>query len=444
MSELRPRGVERKLPPQVRHGRLPRRTPYGFIGKLIAAIVSVAVVSGLGIAGVAAADVFSGIGKGVHLDVGPGHTQVALPPNVGAISGGVNLLLVGSDTRTAQGGEFSDILDQEASTGAGNNDVTILLHIAANHQSATVVSFPRDTVLPIPECPDGTGGYISAQSAAMINTTLAEGGLSCVVDTVESLTGLTDIPFAAEISFDGVAAMANAVGGVTVCVATPIVDPYTGLDLTAGYHSVDGYTALAFLRTRHGVGDGSDLGRISNQQVYLSALMRTITSDGVLGNPIKLYQLAKAATENMKLSDTLTNPTTLVQIAVALKSVPLQNVSFVQYPVLTDPTNANRVIPDPDAGAVLDNALVKDLPVKITGTVGRGSVTNPTPTSTPGVTSTTKPTKSPSSTSTSTPTPTKTPTSTPTSTAPASAVPLPSSVPGQTASEQTCSKGQDG
>src|SRR6185437_10643347 len=136
------------------------------------------------------------------------------------------------------------------------------------------------------------------------NTTLSTGGLSCVVLTAEALTGLT-IPYAAEISFDGVSAMSDAVGGVTVCLATPLTDPYVGLNLPAGQQTLVGAQALAFVRSRHGVGDGSDLGRISNQQLFLSALLRTVTSAGVLTNPLTLYTLAKAATSNATLSDTL-------------------------------------------------------------------------------------------------------------------------------------------
>ena len=195
------------------------------------------------------------------------------------------------------------------SSGIGDNDVTMLLHVTADHTSATVVSFPRDLVS-IPLC----GKSISS---TMLNSTLSR-GLSCTVQTIEKMTGLT-IPYAGVITFDGVTGTSNAVGGVAVCLATAVEDPYTDpqLDLAAGQQTLVGSTALSFLRSRHGVGDGSDLGRISNQQVFLSALTRKITSDGVLSNPLTLYKLANSALSNVKLSDTLTNPTTLVSIALA-------------------------------------------------------------------------------------------------------------------------------
>ncbi|MFX5574637.1 LCP family protein, partial [Acinetobacter baumannii] len=85
------------------------------------------------------------------------------------------------------------------------------------------------------------------------------------------LSGL-QIPFAAKVSFGGVINITDAIGGVDVCIANGIKDPYTGIDWPAGMRTVKGLDALQFLRTRHGVGDGGDLGRISNQQQYMSRL----------------------------------------------------------------------------------------------------------------------------------------------------------------------------
>ena len=77
----------------------------------------------------------------------------------------------------------------------------------------------------------------------------------------------------------------NAIGGVDVCLANGIKDPYTGIDWPAGNRTIQGVEALQFLRTRHGVGNGGDLGRISNQQQYMSRLARKLVSEEVLTNP---------------------------------------------------------------------------------------------------------------------------------------------------------------
>ncbi len=426
-------------PAPVRHGRLPVRRARGPLARLLASTVAVVLLAVGGVAAYAVQDTVRSLKPAIHLVSASGKSVT--PPSVGAETGAVNILLAGTDTRTGQGGQFSSAQELAGSSGAGNNDVTMVLHLSADHQHATVISIPRDLMVPIPSCPTSGGGSTSPRDSAQFNTTLSTGGLSCVVLTAEALTGLS-IPYAAEISFDGVVAMSNAVGGVPVCLATPLTDPYVGLKLPAGQQTLVGSQALAFVRSRHGVGDGSDLGRISNQQLFLSSLLRTVTSAGVLTNPLTLYTLAKAATSNLTLSDTLDSPTTLVSIALALKSVPLSAFVFLQYPSMTDPENTNRVVPEPTGVDALKQALASDTPVVLTGTTGSG-----TESATPA------PTTSPSATPSATPTPTPTPGagspsgagstsaggSTPAPTS--SAVSLPSDVTGQTAAEQTCTKG---
>ncbi len=392
--------------------------------------VLVVLVSAVSVAAIAVFRLSSSItASTVHLQHESGATA---PPGIDAITGGVNLLLVGTDTRTGQGGQFANKADLAASSGAGNNDVTILLHIAQDHQSAMVVSFPRDLLIPLPACPSANGGSYGAVSSAMLNSTLSRGGLACPVLTIERLTGIT-IPYAASISFDGVAAMSNAVGGVTVCTATSINDPYTGLELPAGENTIQGDVALAFVRSRHGVGDGSDLGRISNQQVFLSALARKIASEGVLKNPLELYGIAKAAASNMELSDSLGHLDTMVAIALALKNIPLQNIVMVQYPVSSAPSDPNRVVPSVANAAILNRALQNDQPIQLTGQLGRAAVADTNPAAPSPSASTVKDKGRGTLSRTPTPAPTQAPAQ--------DVVQLPPSVVGQNAAQQTCSKG---
>jgi len=418
--------------PLARHGRLPRSHAVGAVFRTIAIALAVVLVSAVAVAGIAVTRLTGSIQAGVHLSHVNGATA---PPGIAAISGGVNLLLVGTDTRTGQGGEFSSKDQLAGSSGAGNNDVTILLHIAQDHRSAMVVSFPRDLILNLPPCPSPNGGSYPASSNRMLNATLSRGGLPCPVLTIEKLTGVT-IPYAASISFDGVAAMSNAVGGVTVCVAHSIKDPYTGSYLSAGDHTLQGGDALAFVRSRHGVGDGSDLGRISNQEVFLSALARKIESDGVLKNPLELYSLALAATHNMQLSDSLGAPDTMVSLALALKGVPLENIVMIQYPTGSSAAFPNRVVPVPGLDAAVNNALVNDLAVQLTGKPGRGAVLStappaaPTPTPTPTATTGGKPAQAKEKGGIDRTPPPVTNLTT-----------LPAAITGQNAAQQTCSNG---
>lgn len=409
-------GLEGHAP--MRHGQLRASHPFVTIAKVLATALVVVAVSGASVGAFAVYGTLSNIKPGIHLQHVPGAKQPPVP-SVGAMNGEVNILLAGTDTRTGQVG-YQTKAQLAGSSGIGNNDVTMLLHVSADHTSATVVSFPRDLV-EIPLC----GRSIST---SMFNTTLSH-GLSCTVQTVEKMTGLT-IPYAAVITFDGVIGMSTAIGGVTVCLATPVTDRYTDppLNLAAGQQTLVGPMALSFLRSRHGVGDGSDLGRISNQQVFLSAMTRKITSAGVLKNPITLYKLANATLSNLQLSDTLTNPTTLVSMALTLKGINLSNIVFVQYPVMGDPANPNRVVPQTSAGAALAKALQSDLPLTLTGKLGRAAVADPTATSTP----TAAATPTPGASGSAAPTPAAT-------TPPAIA--LPSSISGQSAAENTCTTG---
>ncbi|HEV7185366.1 MAG TPA: LCP family protein, partial [Leifsonia sp.] len=146
-GRLRSRNRGGPLP--VRHGRLKRRTPRTAILKVIGASLAVAMISGVGVAAYAVVDTVASIKPGIHLMAAPG-SPVPTPPAIGAVDGAVNILLAGTDTRTGQGGQFSSANELSGSSGAGNNDVTMVLHISADHQHATVISIPRDLMVPIP------------------------------------------------------------------------------------------------------------------------------------------------------------------------------------------------------------------------------------------------------------------------------------------------------
>jgi len=271
------------------------------------------------------------------VDIGNGRTEAV--PSIGAMSGAFTVLLVGEDNSAGQTG-FG------AARQATLNDVNILVHVAADHRSATVVSLPRDLVIDQPQCTDPTTKQVyPAVSAEPLNTAISRGGLGCVVATVEQQTGMS-IPYAALFSFEGTVAMADAVGGVQVCATKAIDDPDSGLKLKAGVSTISGRTALAYLRDRHGVGDGSDLGRIGSQQAYMSSLLRKMTSSSTLSDPTRLYALADAAANDVVLSKSLASVDTMVTMMLALKQIPLSQIAFVQYPVATDPDDSAKVVPD--------------------------------------------------------------------------------------------------
>ena len=248
-------------------------------------------------------------------------------PTAEEINGPINMLLIGSDTREGQGST------EYGPAGAELADVMILLHINQARTSAVALSFPRDLMVAMPECPNPEGGDpYPAKEYVQINSTIKYGGPACTLLTIQKLTGVR-IPYLAMVDFKGVIEMTSEIGGVTVCVAQDINDDYTKLYLEAGEHTLSGKQALAFLRTRHGVGDGSDLSRISNQQVYLTAMVRKLKEEGAFTNPFTLFRLGTAAIENMTLSRSLTNLGVMFGIAGEVNDVDLDKIVFLKLPI---------------------------------------------------------------------------------------------------------------
>jgi LCP family protein required for cell wall assembly len=409
----------------VRHGRLPRATGRRAIFKAISVGLAVVLVSTASVIAITAYRLASGIDS---VDIGGD------APTVGVWEGGFNVLIVGIDNAEGQG----DASDRNETL----NDVNMLVHIAEDQNSAVVVSIPRDLLISVPACEREDGSFSQPRASAQINETFAIGGLPCVVRTVEQLTGL-EVPYAGTITFDGVARMSSAIGGVDVCIDAPIFDPYTGLDLTtAGTHTVEGYEALAFLRTRSAIGDGSDLGRISNQQVYLSSMIRKVQTEGVLTDPAALYGLAKVTTESMQLSTSLASLDTMVSMARVLADIPTENIVFVQYPgyLPEEGELAGRVLPLEEEAAELMRRIRADIRI-VPDEPQSGTVADPnaTPSSAPSA--------SPSAGgSEAQPVPSAEPTDAPTGVSSASPSPSASAttdvianVPGQTAADERCS-----
>ncbi len=359
-----------------RHGRLKVQSRASAFGGILLKGLAMVVGATVALAGIAVVELSNTFkARGLEL-------PNAQPITAKDLEGPINILLVGSDTRKGQGKGYGT----ETSVLA---DVMILLHVSADRKNATAVSFPRDLMVPWPACPSTSGGpgYLP-QSLGQLNATIANGGPGCTLLTIELLTGLK-IPYLAMIEFNGVIEMSNAIGGVEVCVAQEINDPYTQTYLQPGEYTLQGKAALQFLRTRHGVGDGSDLSRISNQQVFLTSLVRKVKSAGVLTNPVQLYSLANAAARNMQLSQSLTDLGTMVSLAASLKDVSLENMVFVQVPSrggLPAPYSG-RVMPVYEQANILFQKLVNDEPIKLGANTGQGAVVaspSPTPTTSTG------------------------------------------------------------
>ncbi|MFD7132455.1 LCP family protein [Streptomyces sp. NPDC059894] len=280
----------------------------------------------------------------------PSGTASAAPLPTGAL----NILVLGSDSRS---GAENQELGGGDSAGA-RSDTAMVVHLDAGRTGATVVSIPRDTLVTRPSCPLPSGGSTAEAYGVMFNTAYAVGGPVCAVKTVESMTNVRMDHFV-EVDFSGFAKLVDALGGVTVTTEEDIDDEDSHLQLTAGTHRLDGTQALALARTRHGVGDGSDLGRIGLQQTLVKALLEQISATDLLTSPTRLYSVADAATAGLTTDTGLDSLAELTELAQSLKGLSSAHVTTVTLPVVTAPTDPNRVVPQEPAATDLWESLVQ-------------------------------------------------------------------------------------
>ncbi|MFJ4711160.1 LCP family protein [Streptomyces sp. NPDC088785] len=271
-------------------------------------------------------------------DPSPAPSASPAPP---VEKGVLNLLVLGSDSRS---GKENKKLGGGDSGGA-RSDTAMVLHLNADRSEATVVSIPRDTLVERPSCPTESGGTSAPAYGAMFNSAYALGGPVCAVKTVETLTGVR-MDHYLEVDFAGFARLIDALGGVDVTTDEDIDDELSQLHLRAGPHHLDGRTALAFARTRHGVGDGSDLGRIRLQQQLVKALADQVSGSGLLTSPARLYRVADAATGALTTDTGLDSLTKLSDLARSLQDLSGDAVRTVMMPVVPAPSDRNRVVAD--------------------------------------------------------------------------------------------------
>jgi LCP family protein required for cell wall assembly len=283
--------------------------------------------------------------KSVDIDSALGDDRPARPLTAPAStasplpSGALNILVLGSDSRS---GSLNEQLGGGDSDGA-RSDTAMVVHVDAGRTSATVVSIPRDTLVTRPSCPLSSGRSTAVAYHVMFNTAYEVGGPVCAVKTVESLTGVRMDHYVG-VDFAGFAKLVNALGGVTVTTGQDIDDDMSHLHLKAGTHHLNGTQALALARTRHGIGDGSDLGRIGLQQKLVKALLEQISATDLLTDPARLYQVADAATASLTTDTGLNSLSELTRLGESLKGLSAGSVRTVMMPVLPAPSDPNRVV----------------------------------------------------------------------------------------------------
>lgn len=281
------------------------------------------------------------------LDLGEGGLKKPEPNAFGQTP--MNILLLGSDSRNSKanlklGGAKADVGRKPLA------DVQMLLHVSADRSSMSVLSIPRDTRVTIPECTDPKTGTVYPQTTGAINQSLQHGGPGCTVATWKELTGIY-IDHFMMIDFAGVVKMADAVGGVPVCVDANIYSHDSkghgsGLKLTKGTHNVKGVQALQWLRTRYGFEDNTDIGRAKAQHMYMNAMVRQLKAGTKLTDPGKLQSLAEAATEALTVDESIGTVKKLYDLAGDLNRVPVKRITMATMPWQYGP-GESYVMPKP-------------------------------------------------------------------------------------------------
>ena len=318
--------------------------PIRIITSLSLAVIALSAFSWLGLGQVSSAlnrvDVFGSLKKR------PDKPSTAL-----------NYLLVGSDTREGLTKEQSRLLrvgTTQAAAGA-RSDTMLLVHISKARDKATIISIPRDSLVTIPEHVSSLNKKTIVPAAlGKINAAFAWGGAPLLIQTIELETNVK-IDHYIEIGFAGFAGMVDALGGIEVCTKKDIDDPKSHLVLSAGIHTLSGIEALKYVRTRDFDGMG-DLGRMQRQQQFMSAVLRKVTSTGVLLNPIKLLNFFNAAIATVQ-TDSQLNRNDLITLAKQLK-----NLSPTKVRTLTIPLgNSNARVEGLGSVVTWDSELAPDL-----------------------------------------------------------------------------------
>ena len=271
-------------------------------------------------------------------------------------NGPVNILVMGSDTRDGAGNNIDGLTEQ-----GSRSDTTILMHLSADRTRAYGISIPRDSLVTRPDCVLKDGTDIAGSERAMWNEAFNQAGAACTIKQFEQTTGIR-VDHHVVVDFQGFQDMVDAIGGVEVCIPETIDDRTYGIYLEAGTREISGREALAYVRERHGIGTGSDIGRIKRQQAFVASMAAKVVSRGTLANPLRMVPFLEAATKSLEVDPGLADLLSVAEIGREFQGIGLDNIQFVTVPWAVDELDPNRVVWTDDADA-LWRKVINDQPL---------------------------------------------------------------------------------
>jgi polyisoprenyl-teichoic acid--peptidoglycan teichoic acid transferase len=218
------------------------------------------------------------------------------------------LLTIGSDAGAPKFG-------RGGSMESGRADALQLIVLDPARRRGAVLSFPRDSYVPIP-----------GHGTNKINAALAFGGPPLLVATFEQLTGLS-IDYYALTSFDGLTDLVNKVGGVQINVDMNLRDRFSGAFLDKGRRKLNGDQALAYARARKTL-PGGDFDRSRHQGQILLGGLGTFQRQ-VAADPTRLIAWLGAAQDEVKTD--LPFPE-LLRLALLATTVPPSRIGNLPVP----------------------------------------------------------------------------------------------------------------
>ena len=283
-----------------------------------------------------------------------------------------NILLMGLDSRKDMNGNDLpySILDKlhagsSSDIGGYNTNTLILLHVPADGSRAVALSIPRDDYVDLPEglgnhkikeaygrakaLAEQQGQQSGVNDQSQLEHLGREAGRKAAIEAVQDLLGV-QVDHFAEINLAGFYDLANALGGVTVCLRQPAHDDYSGANFPAGVQTLNGQQALEFVRQRHNL-TGGDLDRTHRQQAFLASAVAKLDSAGVFTDLSRLGALLDVAHRDVVVDSGFAPLTFLRQAG----SVTAGNVSFYTLPIESFATE------DGESVNLIDPVKVRDV-----------------------------------------------------------------------------------
>ncbi|MEO8827672.1 LCP family protein [Lapillicoccus sp.] len=269
-----------------------------------------------------------------------------------AVTSAHNYLLVGSDSREGLTPEQQQQLNGGGDAAGKRTDSIILVHVSGSGGKPALVSIPRDSYVPIP-----------GHGSNKINAAYAIGGAELLTRTIEQATGVR-LDGYVEIGFAGFASVVDALGGVEVCVPFDMNDKDAAINLTKGCQTLDGPTALGYVRARKSDPRG-DIGRAERQRQFLGAIMSKALTPSTVLIPWRYTGFANAAASGLEVGDG-TSVVDAVRVLQAIRGVgsgaTLSLVVPIQTAALQTPNAGIAVKWNSAQALVLFHALQDDEP----------------------------------------------------------------------------------